>query len=276
MHNLLIFGSGRSGTSLAAGLFSKAGYYMGDDLYDPNPANPKGFFENREINHINEDILWQVMRRPPEGIVRRLFFRNVPGQNQMWLSRVPLGKRFACTDELKNRICKLVARAPFCFKDPRFSYTLPCWRPLIGNAKFLVAFRHPSDTAKSIAKECRDASYLHSLSISRKEILRVWYLMYSHIQQMYRPDGSWLFVHFDQMLQPQGLDRLERFSGAKLDRSFPERTLKRSVSSEAVPSEVTRLYNRLCDLADYPREADDRSASESDTHRLLARAFHIS
>ena len=242
---------------------------MGDGLYEPNPANPKGFFENKEINDLNEDILWQVMRRPPNGIVRRLFFRRRPGQGQMWLSRVPLDRRFTCTNDLKNRICKLVARAPFCFKDPRFSYTLPCWRPLIGNTRFLVVFRHPSDTAKSIAKECRDASYLHSLSMSRKEILRVWYLMYSHIQHMYRPDGSWLFVHFDQMLQPQGLERLEAFSGAKVDRSFPERSLKRSVSSEAVPSRVTRLYNKLCDLANYPRDPNDHGASESDACGLL-------
>ena len=48
--NCLILGSGRSGTSMIAGILHKAGYFMGDNLYPPRSANPKGFFENWEIN----------------------------------------------------------------------------------------------------------------------------------------------------------------------------------------------------------------------------------
>ncbi|NIM13858.1 MAG: sulfotransferase family protein, partial [Candidatus Aminicenantes bacterium] len=54
MKNCLILGSGRSGTSMIAGILHKAGYFMGDNLYPPRSANPKGFFENWEINEINE------------------------------------------------------------------------------------------------------------------------------------------------------------------------------------------------------------------------------
>jgi hypothetical protein len=52
MYNLIVLGSGRSGTSMATGLFSQAGYFMGDNLYKPTVANPKGFFENEDINSI--------------------------------------------------------------------------------------------------------------------------------------------------------------------------------------------------------------------------------
>lgn len=256
MHNLIVLGSGRSGTSMAAGLFHKAGYFMGDDLYPPNEANPKGFFENHEINGINEDILWQVMARRPKGIAGSLFFKRRPDEGQLWLSRVPLGASITCPERVKDKIRKLVARTPFCFKDPRFSYTLPCWQPLLRDTRFVVVFRNPADTAKSILKECKDASYLHSLSISREETLKLWQLMYSHILNMYRADGSWLFLHFDQMLDTQGLDLLEEFAGAEVDRSFPERSLKRSICNEPVPAELTVLYHILCELANYP---DSRS-----------------
>ena len=224
---------------------------MGDDLYSPTVANPKGFFENLEINSINEAILSQVVPRRPQGIIGDLLFRNRPGKAQLWLARVPLGTTMSCPDGIRDRICKLTAREPFCFKDPRFSYTLPCWEPMLRETKVLVVFRDPSDTAKSILKECRDDKYLQSLAISRKQVLEVWRLMYSHILSRYRADGSWLFLHFDQMLDSRGLDRLEAFAGASVDRSFPERSLKRSISNEPVPSDVGILYQNLCELATY-------------------------
>jgi hypothetical protein len=45
--NCLILGSGRSGTSLAAGILAQAGYFMGDELWPVNIGNPKGQFEDR-------------------------------------------------------------------------------------------------------------------------------------------------------------------------------------------------------------------------------------
>lgn len=206
---------------MAAGLLSKAGYFMGDDLYKPTVANPKGFFENEEINSINEEILSQVVPRRPQGVIGDVFFRRRPGKAQMWLSRVPLGTTLSCPDGVRERIRKLTDKEPFCFKDPRFSYTLPCWEPLMKDNRSLVVFRNPSDTAQSILKECRDDAYLHSLAIARNEVLEVWRLMYSHILSRCKGDGSWMFLHFDQMLDSEGLDRLEAFTSAAVDRAFP-------------------------------------------------------
>jgi hypothetical protein len=57
MRNCIILGSGRCGTSMAAGCLAKAGYFMGEQLLPPRSANPKGLFEDEEINDINEQIL---------------------------------------------------------------------------------------------------------------------------------------------------------------------------------------------------------------------------
>jgi hypothetical protein len=224
---------------------------MGDDLYAPRPANPKGFFENHEINSINERILSQVLPARPKGFIGDVFFRKRPGEGQLWLARVPLGTSIRCPEAVVDRIRALTTRQPFCFKDPRFSYTLPCWRPLMNDARFVVVFRHPADTAMSIAKECADAPYLHTLSISREAILDVWRLMYRHILEMQAPDESWLFLHYDQMLDQKSLDRLETFADTAVDRSFPDRSLRRSRSSEPVSSETDLVYQKLCKLAHY-------------------------
>ena len=65
MVNLIILGSGRSGTSLVTGLFAKAGYNQGTRLSGPNEGNPKGRFEDRQVNYTNEIILSQVMPDRP-------------------------------------------------------------------------------------------------------------------------------------------------------------------------------------------------------------------
>jgi hypothetical protein len=255
MYNLIVLGSGRSGTSMAAGLFHKSGYFMGDNLYAGRAANPKGFFEDEEINGINERILHQVLLRRPKGIIGNLLFRKRLGEGHSWLARVPLGTPMPCPSEVGERIRALTARKPFCFKDPRFSYTLPCWQPFLENARFLVIFRHPADTAKSVAKECKDSRYLHNLSISNEEILQTWQLMYSHVLQMRQTDGCWLFLHYDQMLDPAQLDRLESFADVEVDRSFPDKSLKRSISTKAVPPETNLIYQQLCELANYHAHA---------------------
>lgn len=57
---LLITGMHRSGTSLLAGLLSRAGVWLGatDELIDSNEENPTGFFERRDVRRLNDDVLF--------------------------------------------------------------------------------------------------------------------------------------------------------------------------------------------------------------------------
>jgi len=246
--NCLILGSGRSGTSMIAGSLAKAGYYMGENLHRANPGNPKGFFEDEEINGINEALLAQVLRARPK-LLGDWFFRSRPVQGQRWLSRLPLGTNIPCPHDIAERIQRVTRRQPYCFKDPRFSYTLPAWRPWLGNTVFVCVFRDPESTAQSILKECNDAHYVDSLSINFNQALQVWSLMYRHILDIHRREGAWLFLHYDQVLGGDGLSRLETFVDAPVDRSFPEVSLRRSFFRHPVPGKTLPVYQQLCQLA---------------------------
>lgn len=248
MRNCLILGSGRSGTSMVAGTLAKAGYFMGDYLWPARIGNPKGFFEDKEINEINEKLVAQVIP-PRRKLIGRWFFPDRPIQGQRWLARVPVGTKIPAPPEIIERIERAVQREPYCFKDPRFSYTLPVWRPFLKNTVFLCVFRDPANTAQSILKERQDAAYLHNLSITFDQALEVWTLMYRHILEIHRYEGEWLFLHYDQVLSPAGLDRIERFVEAPVDWDFPDPALRRSVSNRAVPPETWQVYERLCELA---------------------------
>lgn len=250
MKNCLILGSGRSGSSMLAGALSRAGYYMGDHLLSPTEANPKGFFEDQEINRMNEELLMQVAPRRPSGWLGRWYRWRHVGASR-WLAAVPLGVKLVCPPSIAQRIAVQTAQRPFCFKDPRFSYTLPLWRPFLQQTAFLCIFREPARTAQSIVKECLQAPYLRDLPMTCANALRVWTLMYQHILQIHRREGTWLFMHYDQVLDGSAVPKIECLLDVHVDRQFVEPRLKRSANQGRVGSETLAVYRQLCELAHY-------------------------
>jgi hypothetical protein len=251
--NVMILGSGRSGTSMLAGTLGKAGYFMGDNLYPARDSNPKGFFEDPFVNGINERLLEPLSFRSSHPI--RGLFRDYPlTYGQRWLERVPLGTSIPVSAAPIEQIKEVTQRNPFCFKDPRFSYTLPVWRPYLENTVYLCIFRDPGATAISIIKECKDIEYLAGVVMNFDIAIEVWTLMYRHILEVHRHDGEWLFLHYNQMMDEKILDKLEAFTGATADRSFPDKCLRRSHSNRAIPRIAKTVYSELCELAQYRPE----------------------
>jgi hypothetical protein len=239
--NCLILGSGRSGTSMLAGSLRLAGYYMGAHLIPADETNPKGFFEDDEINDINEALL-----APSTPNLSR------PSSGWRWLASLPIGTGIACPPDIASRIEAQTAHLPFCFKDPRFCYTLPAWRPFVADAVFLCVFREPARTAQSILKECREADYLQSLPMDFNGAVTVWTLMYRHILEVHRHVGEWLFFHYDQLFSEAALCRLEAALGVAADRQFPDAKLKRTSAVGNIGTEAALVYEKLMGLAQYP------------------------
>lgn len=252
MRNCIILGSGRSGTSMAAGVLNKTGYFMGERLNPRNETNPKGQFEDREINRINEELLAHVTPHRPPSFLGKLFFRTRPKFGQRWLARLPLETRIPSPPRLEKRMRFLTQREPFCFKDPRFSYTLAAWRPFVKNVVFVCVFRHPGAVVTSILKQKEKRPHLRNFSINPNQAFQVWECMYSHILINHYPKGGdWLFLHYDQFFDGSACDKLEEGLRARVDRDFPESGLNRSIQRGEVPSQISSLYSQLCELAGY-------------------------
>lgn len=250
MKNVFVLGSGRSGTSLAAGLLSGAGYFMGDNLMPPTPGNPKGYYESFDIERINEDILQKVIRPKPK--ILKFFYKRRPGKGQFWLISLDLNVNITGDASISERIHSITQKTPYCFKDPRFCYTLPVWKPhMTSNTVFLCVFRHPAETASSILTECHNEPYLSDFACSFSHAITVWKQMYSHIVEIHRTGKNWLFIHYQQLLNYEGQNRIKQFTGAEIDRSFPDSQLNRSKPGKKVPAETEELYKKLCRLAEY-------------------------
>ncbi|HZO81816.1 MAG TPA: sulfotransferase [Candidatus Binataceae bacterium] len=252
--NCVILGSGRSGTSMAAGLLAQAGYFMGGELWPANEGNPKGQFEDREVNAINDSLIASSVCATARRGLRKLLLGETPplGEFQHWVAVLKPGAPIACNPEMRRRIAALTARQPFCFKDPRFSYTLGAWRACLGKALLLCVFRDPSVTAHSIVRECAAADYMKGVAMDASRALKVWEAMYRWILEVHRPQGGdWLFVHYDQLLDHSAYPRIEERLGVRLDRDFATAELNRSRPTVAVSRRVGQIYRHLCGLAGY-------------------------
>ncbi|QDU84203.1 Chondroitin synthase [Planctomycetes bacterium Pla163] len=243
MRNCLVLGSGRSGTSMVTGALARAGYFMGESLHAPRAANPKGFFEAPEINGLNEDLLAGLL--PADTDL---------GEGQRWLGVPVPGARARATAEQSQRILAAASHAPFCFKDPRFSFTLPAWSEVLAGAgaespALVCVFRHPASTATSMVTEVGSAPYLAGVHFDAARAFELWIATYRAVLEQAKSGGDWLFLHYDQVLAGDGLERLASFVGAAIDAEFPDARMRRDVPEIAVPTEALEIYRELCELA---------------------------
>lgn len=243
MRDCVVVGCGRSGTSLAAGLLARAGYNCGDDLLPADDGGPTGFFESRAVNAINEALLAQ---HDGELLDRSGYSRSLR-DGERWLAVLPPDAVPAAPAELRAAMAEAVPAAPYCCKDPRLGYTLEAWRPLFAGALFACVFRHPLATARSIAREVRYGD----LSVDTDTSVDIWTAIYSRILGRLRHRGEWLFVHYEQLLDGSGVERLARALGAPLDPSLADPALRRSTAPTDPPAGTAATYEELCASAGY-------------------------
>jgi hypothetical protein len=245
MRDCVVLGCGRSGTSLAAGLLSRAGYDAGADLLPPDEGGPTGFYEDRAVNRLNEQLL-----APYDGtfLCRRGYSRPLR-DGERWLAVLPLDVEPEAPPTLREAMAAALPSSPFCCKDPRLAYTLESWRPVFGDALFVCVFRHPLATAASIARDVRYGD----LTVSADTAIEIWKAAYRRVIERYRRTGDWLFVHYEQLLDGSGASRLGAALGARLDPALADEALHRARAGGAPPADTAPLYDELCAAAGFAR-----------------------
>jgi len=240
MYNCLIIGAGRSGTSLVAGILNNGHYFFGKNLIPPRAANPKGFFEDNTINRlINEPILKLALPKYTVG--------------QRWLGKVPLTAPLYTNTLIDTRIKHAITNTPFCYKDPRFCYTLPIWKRFIDKktTKYICVFRHPKLTIQSVLSSCKTDSYLKNINMTAEKSEKIWYKMYQHVLEKHIHSGSWLFVHYNQLFTKETLDKIKVYLNTPtVQYNFPEDKLKKKVNIQYKLTKNTKeVYLKLCKYA---------------------------
>lgn len=244
MSGVFITGCGRSGTSMVAGLFAQTGLFMGDDLHSPRHSNPKGFFEAPAINRFNDRLI-------VEKLPSRIQFEEVeyggdiPRPTHGWLARLPMHCDIVFSDRDAEEARNIVGGRSFCFKDPRFCYTIDGWLNAVpGTHRLIFVFRQPEIVVESILAEMRSTPYLYSLAMGVDQLFQYWEIMAKRMLR-FAQDSRALFVSYDAVLNSEVIDAMEDLTGLKLDRSFPEVALKRSSTSLVAPPTVATVFDEL-------------------------------
>jgi len=138
-----VLGFGRSGTSLTMRLLNLLGVQIGpdEDLLAPEDAdNSRGYWEPKWMTALNDEILSQL---------NTTWWRPLPAEPGWEQSPQfdPLRERARSTLEEKFGSIRLWG-----WKDPRTTLTLPFWRSVVPNAKYVICLRNPADAISSIQR----------------------------------------------------------------------------------------------------------------------------
>lgn len=262
---IFVTGMHRSGTSLVAKLLNFAGADIGRDsdlIVDADAFNPKGYFENKTVLSVDEDLLttlggaWYAPPYIPDsGPILQSVLHRVSE------ARVELDRRFS-------------GSAVVALKDPRTSVLLPLWLTEFPNAKFVVCLRNPLDTAASLDR--RDA-YPPELSAA------LWALYTLGALRDADPEMRRIVRYGDLLDDPaKALTPIYRFLGLidHVDwgsvREFTDVNLSHSTagddaffSHKQVPQSVKALYAWTLDAGDTGRLKPDQFAEgEREWHAI--------
>jgi hypothetical protein len=255
MRNAIILGTGRSGTSMVAATFRSSGAFMGDQLIPASTSNPHGYYEDRQINELNNDLIRKIIGYNFLGWkIRRMFFPPAHMFHQaLWLAAPRRLRDIQLTGDLVSRIRSFAEREPFCYKDPRFSVTLPTWSPyLSGNTRFIVVFRDPMRMVDSMMRDTRE-QYDPPLPIPANWGWTCWKRTYSRLLEWSERSENWMIVRYDGMFDEKSRSRLSEFVDASLDFSQINPRVSRTSSHEWPDTPIARtcrsLYEQLCERA---------------------------
>ncbi len=142
---ICLLGMHRSGTSVVARLLNLLGVYLGppEHLLRPGADNPRGYWENQRLFHVNKRILarfggdWREPPSFPPG------WQCAPGLEDLRQSASAI-----VAEEFGN--------APvWGWKDPRTCLTLPFWQDLLPPMRYVICVRHPQSVARSLERRNR-------------------------------------------------------------------------------------------------------------------------
>lgn len=139
---IIVLGMHRSGTSAVMNALSCLGVQQGDDLLPPGVDNPKGFFEDRDLNLLNIEML--------EFIGKQWFSLSLveDADVDMLIANGYLDKAAKLISE-KTRTATI-----FGFKDPRVSKLLKFWKLVFArldyDLNYIFCIRNPLSVAQSL------------------------------------------------------------------------------------------------------------------------------
>ena len=220
---LLITGSGRSGTSAVAQLLHEAGLSVGHDLLESDEHNAEGYFEERMVIMINDAIL------------------KAAGIGE-WFTTATREQIRGAAVQYADYMRDQVKVATPVWKDPRFSWTLEAWLPMLPEPpRIIVCLRSPAEVVASTL-----AYFAQGGDDAEAAVKHVWRTQYERLLEIiaeFELDAICVEYAALQADPEHAAEPLARFVGRKLDTRTVRRDLRHH--AVAVPDDLVDLYERV-------------------------------
>jgi hypothetical protein len=146
--NVIVVGTPRSGTSLAASIFARQGYFVANDansqLRSPDHYNPGGYWEAEPLIEANVSLFKRVGYEHHNTWVR----------DEMSADQAAAISALEDVEEHRSLVAKYEKNHPWVWKDPRLCFTLGYWWRLVDqeNTAVLLVSREPEEIFRSFAR----------------------------------------------------------------------------------------------------------------------------
>ena len=224
-------GMHRSGTSAITRALGLAGLHLGneEDVGAAGEDNPTGFWEHSPMREINDELMhhlggtWADPPRPEPG----------------WAEAPDL-------DDLRVRALETVqaffaGRGPWCWKDPRTSLTLPFWKTILPEQRYVLCVRNPLAVAASLQKRNQLPPYLST---------QLWY-EYMAAAILGSSDAPRVIVHYEDLMEDWDDTLRSTLQALGMRRSVKTESLRPAVEG-FLDSELWHHRPTQRDLAESP------------------------
>ncbi|HEB7536792.1 TPA: hypothetical protein RZH67_001295, partial [Campylobacter coli] len=221
-----ILGMHRSGTSALTGVLKLMGLDSGLGMMSPNKSNPKGYFENLKVYHLNEKIL--------------LNSKSSWCDPYFNIDNISYDKKKEYLAEMKSIIKQEFQKNKFVIKDPRNCLLFPLWRQacidLNLKVKVIIPYRNPFEVAQSL--------YTRN-NFSTEKSLVLW-LTHFLFADFYSRDCERIFCNFNDLIGQTNkiLNLFENFIKIQINENLKQAIindfLEKSLKHHNLPLEYSK------------------------------------
>ncbi len=144
MKNVIILGSGRTGSSILAGLIFRNRYYINPDSIKARRHYPDGDYENYDLIRMNESILQEVGYN----------YGSLAPRKKVNVDHIEALAESGDIIKYREFIADCDKESPWLWKDPRLGYTIFFWKHLLDmdNIHFILITRDLYQVFRSFSK----------------------------------------------------------------------------------------------------------------------------
>ena len=236
---ICVLGMHRGGTSALTGVLRELGAFLGpaEHLMVPRGDNPAGFHEHQLLTDLNDELLHALGGSWYEPPSLAPGWEHAPGLD-------------ALRARARQRLHDDFGDAPlWAWKDPRTSVTLPFWRPLLPETRFVVCVRNPLNVARSLrARDGLDEAAGVDLwmrhTVAALSSLTAMPLLVLYDELVNDPAGevARIAAHLDIAATPDAVDRARAHVAGHANLRHHQARLAEACAAPAVSFAAVALY----------------------------------